>query len=277
MIYFDKVSFGYTNNAMLFREMDIALGAGHIYGLLGKNGAGKSSFLRLIGGLLFPAKGSIRVGGHEPHKRLPSFLREIFYVPEEFELPDASISKYIESLSPFYPRFDVPQFNYYLSEFDVPVDQRLKALSFGQRKKVLISFGLASNVRHLLMDEPTNGLDIPSKATFRKLTASVLDNERLMLISTHQVRDLDNLIDAVIILDERELILHHSLSEIGERLRFDTLSETFEDSGLLDAEPSLQGYSVVMENHEKTESRVDLERLFQAATKNPARIKKIFC
>lgn len=276
MIYFDDVSFGYHKKNLLFRNMNLALGPGHIYGLLGKNGAGKSSLLRLISGLLFPLKGSVRVGGHEPQKRLPSFLKEIFYLPEEFDLPETTIAKYSTSLSLFYPRFNNQQFKYYLSEFEVPFEHQLNALSFGQKKKVLISFAMATNTRVLIMDEPTNGLDIPSKTTFRKLTASILDNERLVLISTHQVRDLDNLIDAVIILDSCNLILHHNLDIINEKLRFEFLTESEEDLNLLYSEPSLQGYAVVMENPEKLDSRIDLERLFQAATKNPERMKNLF-
>ena len=271
MIYFDDVSFGYHKKNLLFRNMNLALAPGHIYGLLGKNGAGKSSLLRLISGLLFPLE-----GGHQPQKRLPSFLREIFYIPEEFDLPEASIRKYAATLSPFYPRFNEQQFKYYLAEFDVPFEYQLNSLSFGQKKKVLISFALATNTRVLIMDEPTNGLDIPSKTTFRKLTASILDNERLILISTHQVRDLDNLIDAVIILDSCNLILHHSLDAINEKLRFETRTESIEDLAVLYAEPSLQGYAVVIENPDKLDSRIDLERLFQAATVNPDRIKKLF-
>src|SRR5690606_8202827 len=276
MIYFENVSFGYRKKKLLFQNMDMTLAPGHIYGLLGKNGAGKSSLLRLISGLLFPLDGSIRVGGHVPQHRLPSFLREIFYIPEEFDLPDTTISKYAAALSPFYPRYNEQQFRYYLAEFDVPFEHRLTSLSFGQMKKVLISFAMATNTRVLIMDEPTNGLDIPSKTTFRKLTASILDQERLILISTHQVRDLDNLIDAVIILDACNLILHHNLDSICEKLRFETHFESKEDIKVLYSEPSLQGYAVVMENPDKLDSRIDLERLFQAATKNPDRMKKIF-
>jgi ABC-2 type transport system ATP-binding protein len=163
-----------------------------------------------------------------------------------------------------------------LSEFDIPVNQRLTALSYGQKKKVLISFGLAANTRVLIMDEPTNGLDIPSKSQFRKLVSAALDENRIILISTHQVRDLDNLIDAVIILEESQLLIHHSLDRISECLHFATLASTEDNERVLYAEPSLRGYTVVMENSDHEESRVDLERLFNAALNNPERMRHLF-
>lgn len=280
MIDLKQVSFGYTRHQRLFDGLSLQLEAGHIYGLLGKNGAGKSSLLRIMVGLLYPNSGKIEVLNHIPLKRQPDFLQEVLFISEEIYLPPISIAKYLKTLSPFYPRFNEQQFRYYLTEFDVPFDSKLNGLSFGQRKKTLIAFALACNTKVLIMDEPTNGLDIPSKSQFRKLVSSVFEEDRLMLISTHQVRDLDNLIDAVIVLDESEILLHQSLEVISQQLRFTTLSSAENDHRVLYAEPSLQGYTVVMENAEqpesRTESKVDLERLFHAAIQQPERIRTLF-
>ncbi len=276
MIHLDQLSFGYRKGQLLFNKLHLHLEAGHIYGLLGKNGAGKSSLLRNIVGLLYPNEGSIKVRGFDPQERKPAFLQNIYFVPEEIYLPSVSISKYLAVQAPFYPKFDESQFRYYLTEFDVPPDSHIPNLSFGQRKKVLIAFALACNTDVLIMDEPTNGLDIPSKKQFRKLLASALREDQLMLISTHQVRDLDNLIDSVIVLEDREILLHQSLSRVSQQLRFATLNQAENDQRVLYAEPSLQGYTVVMENLEQQESKVDLERLFNAATQNPERIRQLF-
>ncbi len=276
MIHLDQLSFGYRKGQLLFNELNLHLEAGHIYGLLGKNGAGKSSLLRNIAGLLYPNEGSIKVGGYTPRERKPAFLQQIYFVPEEIYLPSATIKKYLTVQAPFYPKFDESQFRYYLPEFDVPFNSRIPDLSLGQRKKVLIAFALACNADVLIMDEPTNGLDIPSKRQFRKLLASALRENQLMLISTHQVRDLDNLIDSVIVLEDREILLHQSLNRVSEQLRFATLSQAENDHRVLYAEPSLQGYTVVMENLEQQESKVDLERLFNAAMQNPDRIRQLF-
>ena len=276
MIHVDSVSFGYSSKKLLFENLSLKLHPGNIYGLLGKNGAGKSSLLRNIAGLLFPTGGRIEVDGCEPRKRQPSFLQDFFLIPEEIYLPSVTVEKYIKTLSPFYPKFDEKQFRNYLIEFDIPEGNKITDLSYGQEKKVLISFGLASNTKHLIMDEPTNGLDIPSKSQFRKVVSSALDAHRVILISTHQVRDLDNLIDSIIILEDSKILLHNSLDEISEKLRFATLVTAEDDNRVLYSEPSLKGYTVVMENWEQEESRVDLERLFNAVMSNPSRIRKIF-
>lgn len=276
MIRLSNVSFAYSRKKVLFRDLHLSLNPGSVYGLLGKNGAGKSSLLRLMGGLLFPTAGRIEVAGHEPRRRQPAFLEDLFFIPEEIYLPTVSLERYIATMAPFYPKFDEAQFRQYLSEFDVPHDQKLTAMSYGQKKKVLISFGLATNTRVLIMDEPTNGLDIPSKSQFRRVVASALAPDRLILISTHQVRDLDNLIDAIIILDNSEILLNHTLEYISNRLLFSTLSTVETNERVLYAEPSLRGYTVVMENAEQEDSKVDLERLFNAVTTNRERVKTLF-
>ena len=249
---------------------------GHIYGLLGKNGAGKSSLLRNMVGLLYPQQGHISVAGYAPRRRQPAFLQQVYFIPEEIYLPAVPIAQYVAIQSPFYPDFDEAQFRYYLTEFDVPFEHQIHDFSFGQRKKMLIAFALACNTRALIMDEPTNGLDIPSKRQFRKLVGSVLREDRLILISTHQVRDLDNLIDSVLLLEGRDMLLHQRLDTISERLRFATLPKADDDQRVLYAEPALHGYAVVMENSEQQESKVDLEKLFNAAMSNPERIRQLF-
>ena len=276
MIYLDRVSFGYSKRKKLFSDLSLRLAPGHIYGLLGKNGAGKSSLLRNIAGLLFPLEGKIEVSGREPKKREPAFLQDIFFLPEEIYLPSVTMEKYLEILSPFYPKFDKDQFMAYIAEFDIPEGNKLTDMSYGQKKKVLIAFALATKTNVLIMDEPTNGLDIPSKSQFRKVVSNVLSSERIILISTHQIRDLDNLIDSIIILEDSKILIQHSLEVVAERLCFATLPNVEYDSRVLYSEPSLRGYNAVFENSDQEESRVDLEQLFNAVMENPSRIQSIF-
>lgn len=276
MIRLNQVSFGYSKRKMLFENLDLHLEPGHIYGLLGKNGAGKSSLLRNMAGLLFPTAGKIEVAGYEPQKRLPAFLQDIFFIPEEIYLPSVTIDKYLSLVAPFYPKFDETQFSNYIAELDIPIANKLTGMSYGQKKKVLIAFALSTNTRVLIMDEPTNGLDIPSKSQFRKLVSSALDEDRLILISTHQVRDLDNLIDAIVILEDSKIMIKHSLDTVAERLYFGELPSIEFDERVLYSEPSLRGYRAVFENSTQEESRVDLEHLFNAVLENPGRISKIF-
>jgi ABC-2 type transport system ATP-binding protein len=276
MIHLDRVSFGYSKQNKLFEDLSITLVPGHIYGLLGKNGAGKSSLLRNIAGLLYPLSGEITVNGFAAKKRQPAFLQSLFFLPEEVYLPSFSISKYVNVIAPFYPDFNRQQFYQYIEEFEIPEDNKLTNMSYGQKKKVLISFALAANTKVVLMDEPTNGLDIPSKSQFRKIVSSALEPDRIILISTHQVRDLDSLIDQVVILENSEILIQHSMDTVSERLYFGTFTNINDSLATLYAEPSLRGYKVVAENKDQTESRVDLEYLFNAVIKNPARIKEIF-
>ncbi|MCE7066718.1 ATP-binding cassette domain-containing protein [Dyadobacter sp. CY326] len=276
MIELDHVTFGYSKKKKLFEDLSLRLEAGHIYGLLGKNGAGKSSLLRNMVGLLFPLDGKINVSGFEPQKRQPAFLQDVFFIPEEIYLPSVTVEQYLNMLAPFYPKFDDSQFQKYIAEFDIPAGNKLTGMSYGQKKKVLIAFALATNTKVLIMDEPTNGLDIPSKSQFRKIVSAASDKDRLMLISTHQVRDLDNLIDSIIILEDSKILIRHSLDVVAERLCFGTLPSIEYDERVLYSEPSMRGYKAVFENSTQEETRVDLEQLFNAVLENPERIRHIF-
>ncbi|TDB69057.1 ABC transporter ATP-binding protein [Arundinibacter roseus] len=274
MLTLQDVSFGYNKRRLLFDRLSMQLEPGSIYGLLGKNGAGKSSLMRCMAGLLFPLNGNIDINGHAPKNREPAFLQDIFFIPEEPYLPNLTIDKFVKTRAPFFPQFDDALFLHYLSECEIPTAGKLSELSFGQKKKVLISFALATNVRIVLMDEPTNGLDIPSKSQFRRMVSHALQPDRLILISTHQLRDLENLIDYVLILHEHKMVMQHSLQEISERLHFGVRPSL--DEHVLYSEPSLQGYKTVRVNLHQEESRVEFEALFQAVVAQPERIQTLF-
>ncbi|MEZ0610324.1 ATP-binding cassette domain-containing protein [Fibrella sp. WM1] len=281
IIELTNLTFRYGRKPPVLRRLSLQLEPGHIYGLLGSNGAGKSSLLRLMAGLLYPTEGQLRVNAHEPLRRDPAFLEDVFLLPEETDTPSMTLDTYVRTLSAFYPKFSHEQFQTYLRTFQLPETiGKLNALSLGQRKKVFISFGLAANTSVLLMDEPTNGLDIPSKTQFRKVVSAALAPDRLILISTHQVRDLDALIDAVVVLNDHELLLAAPLERVGQRLRFERLTETVPaqlPADVLYAEPGLRGQLVVRENDDPSDDTpVDLERLFNAAVNNPQRIKRLF-
>lgn len=277
MINLTNLTFRYGRKPPVLQYLSLHLEPGHIYGLLGSNGAGKSSLMRLMAGLLYPTAGQIQVNGHEPRRREPAFLEDIFFLPEEVDTPPMTLARYVATISAFYPKFDDAQFRQHLKAFQLPATiGRLTDLSLGQRKKVLISFGLATNTSVLLMDEPTNGLDIPSKSQFRRVVSAALTDQRLVLISTHQVRDLDSLIDSVVVLNDHELLLNAPLERISQRLRFELLGREVPANALY-AEPSLRGHAVVLENEDPTDDTpIDLERLFNAAISNPQRMKTLF-
>lgn len=267
MIHLNNLSFGYSKKKILFQDLNLSLREGHIYGLLGKNGAGKSTLLKNIAGLAFPGKGTCNVLGFNPSKRQPAFLQEIFFIPEDMHLPPLNSIQYAKSTGHFYPKFDTDQFFKILNDFQVPADSKLSRLSFGQQKKVMIAFGLAANTSLLIMDEPTNGLDIPSKSQFRKIIASALTETRCIIISTHQVRDLDSLIDSLILLHNQEIVLNSSLDSISERLRFCNSSAVDEDM-ILYSEEHLGGINTIALNKADAYSKVDMELLFNAIISN---------
>ncbi|MBA4056099.1 MAG: ABC transporter ATP-binding protein [Marivirga sp.] len=271
MIVIDDLYFAYSKTDV-FEGINLRMDKGHIYGILGKNGTGKSTLLYTIAGLLLPQKGDIQVLGFKPGDRHPEFLRDIFMIPEEFHLPDISIKDLIKYHSPFYPRFDKEEFYNNLEAFGIP-DHTLLKMSYGQKKKILISFGLACNVSLLLMDEPTNGLDIISKSQFRKVLISSLADHKCIAISSHQVQDLTNLIDHIIILDNTKVVLQQSMQAIGRKLAFKVTSDNFEVSTAFYSEPAFGGSSLVTVNHDGEEANINLELFYKAIMSNPEGIQ----
>jgi ABC-2 type transport system ATP-binding protein len=275
MISIKNLHFAYKRKK-IFTGLSLDLQPGYIYGLLGKNGTGKSTLLRNISGHLFPDSGSITVSGETPGKRNPSFLQEVFLVAEEFFLPNITTDKLVKHNAPFYPKFNYDQFNRYIKEFDIPVENPIQDMSYGQKKKVLISFGLACNTSLLLMDEPTNGLDIMSKSQFRKVIAGALDEKKSIVISTHQVKDLENLIDRITIIDEGKILFDQTVEQISRKLQFKISFDQEEIQEALYSESSLKGNAIITRNTDGEDTRLDLEMLYKGIITNQAKIQSAF-
>jgi ABC-2 type transport system ATP-binding protein len=275
MVSIQNLHFSYKKKKV-FDGLNLEFKPGHIYGLLGKNGMGKSTLLRSMAGLLFPKEGTVRVNSFNPADRQPQFLQSVYMVPEEFYLPNISIDDFLKAYTPFYTDFNNQQFQSYLQAFTIPRDSTLQNMSYGQKKKVLISFALASNAKLLLMDEPTNGLDIMSKSQFRKVLAEAINEERCIIVSTHQVKDLENLIDRVTIIDEGKILFDQNVEAIVQKLSFRYAFDDYEIKEAFYAEPSLRGSAVVTANTEGDEGKVDLELLYKAIVTNGSTIQKLF-
>jgi ABC-2 type transport system ATP-binding protein len=266
MVRIRNLHFGYSRRVLQLENLNLSLERGRIYGLLGKNGAGKSTLLKNMVGLAFPLAGTCEVDGNAASRRLPSTLQDLFFLPEDVQAPPISATQLAANTGVFYPRFDEAAFHSYLRELDVPSHIRLTALSFGQQKKVFIAFALATNTGLLVLDEPTNGLDIPSKMQFRKLVAGALGEDRCVIISTHQVRDLDSLIDTVLVLHERRIVLNETIDALAEKLHFGTAPAGVASPDVLYAEPSVRGQQVIRPGDGERYTKVDLELLFNALT-----------
>lgn len=272
MLHIHNLSFSYGKYTMLFDAMDLEMQQGAIVGLLGKNGAGKSTLLNLINGFIPPQKGNIDVLGFVPHLRKPTFLADTYMVPEEFDFPNVSIGTYVRAYSPFYKKFDHHKLDKIITGFDLNYRQSLNKMSHGQRKKFLIAFALSTNSRLLLLDEPTNGLDIPSKSQFRKMLVSSVADNQLVIISTHQVKDIDNIIDTVMVMDKGKIIFNNRFNHIAEQLRFETSLSLPNDADVLYYEKNPMGYKLIRQTNEENDTQIDLELLFNAITNQSIKI-----
>ena len=276
MLSINNISFSYNKRSGdLFHDFSLELNAGNVYGLLGKNGAGKSTLIYLMTGLLTPKSGEALLDGVNVRKRLPKTMSDIFLVPEEFELPRLSLRQYVDLNAPFYPNFSKEDMQRYLDIFEMgdDMDVKLQALSMGQKKKVFMAFAFAANTRVLIMDEPTNGLDIPSKSQFRKLVTTGMTDDKMMLISTHQVRDISDILDHVTIIDQSRVLLNASIADVMSKVAFRPLREGDEPLFVLQ---SPYGPLGAVPAEEGEETKVDLEMLFNATLQNPAAINQLF-
>jgi ABC-2 type transport system ATP-binding protein len=274
MIDLKDLGFSYLRTPTpLFQGLDLHLTAGTICGMLGVNGAGKSTLLKLLAGLIFPGQGGCEVLGFAPGDRQPEFLADIFLLPEEFFVAPVTPATYAKRYGELYPRFDREVYDKLLAEFALPTDRKVTTYSYGQKKKFLLAFGIATNARLLIMDEPTNGLDIPGKSQFRRALISHFTPERSILISTHQVHDLQGLIDSVIVIAEGRILLNSTLDALNTRLQMQ-LEQRVPDDALY-AHETLEGFRVIRENTSGVEAELDLETLFGFATSGSARLQQL--
>lgn len=277
MITVDNLSFSYgKRKPKVLDGFSMNLTEGNVYGLLGKNGTGKSTLLYLMAGLLRAKTGKVCYKGMDVSKRCTAILQDMFLVPEEFALPALSMKQYVKLNAPFYPNFSMEQLKSCLNGFDMNEDIHLGELSMGQKKKAFMCFALATNASLLMMDEPSNGLDIPSKSQFRKVIASGMTDEKTVIISTHQVRDIDSLLDHVLIMNDSKLLLDESVANICDKLYFaeQGMNEPTED--VLYVQPSVQGNSVILPNLHHEDSKLNLEVLFNAMLAEKEKMQSIF-
>ena len=273
MISFNQLGFRYRLGSQVFRDFSMTLSPGHVYGVLGENGVGKSTLMKLASGVLIPTAGSVTIDGREASLREEATMAKIIYLPEEFSLPALTLDEFRKVTTPFYPSFSDESFEECSRVLDVVRDKRLDKLSMGQRKRAYLAFAFACRAEWLLLDEPTNGLDVAAKEAFRRLVARYIDEGQSIIISTHSVREIDSLIDHLIILDRKGIVLDASIGEIGSRLRFGRCSAEEEP---LYSESTLAGTSGVVVNTTDEESPVDIEMLFMASLRSTERLRRLF-
>lgn len=264
MIQIENLSFQFNKQSDLFAGLSFEQQSSNIVGLLGCNGSGKTTFLKLLCGLLKPKSGNITINGFKPFDRNPDFLSDCYLVPEEFAFPSITIKTYIKATAKLYPKFDFEKMNTILEEFKLVAKKNLNQLSHGQRKKFLIAFALATNCSLLIFDEPTNGLDIPSKSLFRKILVSSVSDEQLVFISTHQVKDIDTIIDQIVVLNDGKILFNESMDTIAQKWAFKIQTSLSDIEQVLYSEKCIGGYRVLCSANEYEETIIDIELLFNA-------------
>lgn len=274
MIEIRNLDFSYKKTPV-FSDITLSFPESSIYGLLGENGVGKTTLLKLICGLQRPASGTCTLDGQTCHDRLPSMLQRIVFLPDEVMLPDNSTpQRYVDELAPFYPTFSQGTFLRLMQELEVDADRKFREMSFGQQKKSLIAATLSLGTDYVLLDEPTNGLDIPSKAQFRSILSQRADERSTIIISTHQVRDVENLIDPIVILSNNAVLLNASVQRITEKLRFEYGTDQRADALYSEMQPG--GYLNVVPNTDGAESQINIEALFNAVLRNKNTFRELF-
>jgi ABC-2 type transport system ATP-binding protein len=263
MVKINDLIFGYGQQG-LFKGINLEFQPGRIYGFLGKNGAGKTSLFKIICGLLLPQQGTSFVLEHSSAARLPAMLENIFLVPEAFYLPAVSLQTYVDLYAPFYPRFDRNLFAGMLKELELIGNPKLTALSYGQKKKFLLAFGMAANCPVLLLDEPTNGLDIPSKRVLRKQLAAILSPDKTIIIATHQVKEIENVFDSLVIIEQGKILLDSTLDKIARALQCRIVPSLAACPDCIYYEQIPGGYAVISKNDTDAEDKMDIEFLFNA-------------
>ena len=273
MIKIDNLQFSYGSTPVL-ENISMKLEPGRIYGLLGENGVGKTTLLTLLAGLKKTQSGSIDADGRNPFDRRPDLLADQYYLPDEVAPVNDTAAGWAVASGKFWPNYDNAKFLAIMEEFENDPSKKMNKMSNGQLKKTYVSFALACGTRYLYMDEPTNGMDIPSKAQFRSAILKYTAEDSTIVISTHQVRDLENVIDPIIILDRRDVLINASLEEIARKLYFDYGTELHPDSLYTEQLPG--GFIQVRQNADGRESKVNIEALFNAVHKNKELVKAIF-
>lgn len=274
MIEIKNLDFSYKKTPV-FSGINLTFPEGSIYGLLGENGVGKTTLLKLICGLQRPTVGTCVLDGQTCHDRLPSMLQRIVFLQDEVNLPEMTTpQRYVDELAPFYPTFSQGTFLHLMQELEVDPERKFREMSFGQQKKSLIAATLSLGTDYILLDEPTNGLDIPSKAQFRSILSNCANEGRTIIISTHQVRDVENLIDPIVILSNNAVLLNAPVQRITEKLLFEYGGEQRADAFYSEMQPG--GYLNVVPNTSGEESKLNIEALFNAVLRNKNTFRELF-
>jgi ABC-2 type transport system ATP-binding protein len=199
-------------------DISFNVGKGRVVGLLGHNGAGKTTLMKALVGLLEP-QGELHVLGLQPMRDRVTLLQSACYIPDVAILPRwARISELITLMSGLHPRFSAERARALVRRTSVGLDDKVKSLSKGMVAQAHLALLASIDARLMILDEPTLGLDVLSrKAFYEMLIDEWCDGERSVIVSTHQVEEVEPLLSDVLMLNEGRLVLSLSLEEMDRR------------------------------------------------------------
>ena len=197
--------------------VDLAIPAGSISGLIGPNGAGKTTALKALLGLV-NVRGELEVAGMDPRQARHKLMEEVCFIADVGVLPGWMTSqRLLEYVEAVHSRFDRRQAERLLADTDIPADKRIRALSKGMITQLHLSVVMAIDARLLVLDEPTLGLDIMYRKTFYdRLLNDYYDGRRTIIISTHQVEEIEQLLTHLLFIDKGAIVLDMSVAEMAE-------------------------------------------------------------
>ncbi len=200
------------------QDLTFTVPAGRVVGLLGHNGAGKTTLMKTLVGLKRP-EGELRVLGLDPHTQRGQLLTSLCYIPDVAVLPRwARVSELIRLMEGLQPRFSADRARQLLKRTSVTESDRVRHLSKGMVTQLHLALVAAIDAKLMILDEPTLGLDVMSRKSFYEMLIDEwCDGERSVLISTHQVEEVESLLSDVMMLDEGRLVLNISLAEMDQR------------------------------------------------------------
>lgn len=265
MLEIKDVTYGYGSTEPVIKRVSAQVAEGRIYGLFGLNGSGKTTLLKIMSGLLFPKEGTVSCEGKAVRDRKVETLQNIAFMPSELSFKKESLERFVSLNSVFYPMFSRSVFDDCIREFGLDAGTAdLDMLSLGQKHKFMLSFILSLGTKFILLDEPMNGMDVPSRSMFRRLLMRHLREDQSLVASTHVMTDVSDIITDVMVLGNDGGLFCASLAGLSEKYAFGISTSP---DGALYSERCAEGYRVLVKNGQGTDSEIPLDILFNAIIK----------
>lgn len=266
MIELKRLSYSYRKDIFALKNASATIGPG-ISLVVGPNGAGKTTLFRILAGMLVPNTGESTFDEISTSCELPSLRQRIFYLPDDAVMPQSTINEMACHHAVFYPGFSQDRLGENLEAFDMTGEEKLSAMSTGQRKKANVAYALSLGVDVLLLDEPANGLDISSQKILNRLIARNISDEGYIIIATHMVHEMRNMFDNVVVLNEGRVMLSETTDEILRRWAF--IVSDSRPAKALYGEQSVDGYHSIVPNADGIDSTIDFSLLYSMLCGNP--------